>query len=112
MQLNLPMLSYYEGPKIVGPDVVAQCKTYRDAVRKCFELRTRTRMSLSVLAEESGCYASHMSDYVSSNPEKRELPAKHIADFEVACGNRLVTQWLAAQAHVTILETFIQARAA
>lgn len=112
MQLQLPMLTVYEGPRLVPVDTVSHCKTYREAVRLCFQLRTRTRMTNRQLAEESGCYPSHLSDYLSEEDNKRELPAKHIAAFETSCGNRAISQWLAAQAHLTILEQFIQQRAA
>ena len=108
MQMKLPMLTVYSGPRLVAPDAVAACKTYRDAVKVCWQLRTRTRMTKAQLAEECGCYASHMTDYLSDNEKARELPACRITAVEVSCGNRLITQWLAAQAQLTILETFIQ----
>lgn len=112
-QLTLPMLTVYEGPALVSIDAVAACNTYRDAVlRACWLTKRRTSMTKRVLAEETGCYPSHITDYLSDNPERRELPAKHIAAFEVSCGNRLISQWLARQANLTILEQFIQARAA
>lgn len=111
-QLSLPMLTVYDGPRLVDVDTVSLCQTYRDAVRMCHQLRTRKGMSNRQLAEESGSYGSHMSDYLSHDTSKRELPAKHIAEFETACGNRCISQWLAAQANLTILETFIQQRAA
>jgi hypothetical protein len=60
-----------------------------------------------VLADEAGLYASHVSDYLSEQDCKRELPAKHINGFELACGNRMVSQWLASQAQLTIMEQFI-----
>ena len=111
-QLTLPMLTVYEGPRLVPADVVAACKTYRDAVRMCWNLKPRTRMTRAQLAEETGCYASHVTDYLSEEPTRRSLPAEHIQAFEVACGNRLITQWMAAQAHFTILETLLQQKAA
>lgn len=113
-QQQLPMLTVYQGPKLVGSDVVYSVKSYREAVQKCFELRTRPRMSNALIAEEVGCCASHIGDYVTTQERKtrRDLPAEHIQAFEVSMGNRLITQWLAAQANLTILETFIQQRAA
>ena len=108
MQMQLPMLTVYEGPRFVAPDVVAACKSYRDAVKACWSLKTRTRLTKAQLAEETGCYPSHVTDYLSDKATSRNLPAERIAAFEVSCGNRLITQWMAAQAQVTILETFIQ----
>ena len=108
MQLALPMLTYYEGPTLVDPQVVAEITDYRHAVRMCWELRRRKGMTRRVLAEEAGLYPSHVSDYLSDDPMKRELPAKHIAALEMSCGNRVITQWLTAKANLTILETFIR----
>lgn len=102
------MLTYYEGPRLVGVEQLGQVNTYREAVRLCWQQRTRRNLSARALAEEAGLYSSHLSDYLSALETKRELPAKHIAAFEVACGNRAITQWLAAQANLTILEQFIQ----
>lgn len=110
MQLTLPMLTYYQGPRLISAEVMAAVMTYRDAVRVCWDLRTRRHMTHRVLAEEAVLYASHISDYLSEHENKRELPAKHIAAFEVACGNRAISQWLATQANLTILEQFIDQR--
>lgn len=109
-QLTLPMLTVYTGPRLLPASYIAECKTYRDAVRMCHALRTRTRMSNALLAEEVGCTASHVGDYLTDKRLKvrRNLPAEHIAAFEVSCGNRCITQWQAAQAGLTILETFTQ----
>ena len=102
------MLTYYNGPRLVLPDVVAKVPTYREAVRLCWQLRQRTSLTKRALAEEAGLYASHVSDYLSELEAKRELPAKHIAAMEVACGNRVITQYLALRANLTILEQYIQ----
>lgn len=112
MQMQLPILTYYEGPTLVDPNSLVAIKTYRQAVQTCWLLRKRRSMKLSTLAEEAGLYASHLSDYLSDDATKRELPAKHIAAFETACGNRAITQWISAQANLTILETFVARRAA
>lgn len=111
-QLHLPMLTVYEGPTLVGHETVAACETYRDAVKRCYTLRKRTRMTNRVLAEETGCYAPHIGQYITDSKHQRDLPADRIEAFETSCGNRCITQWIAAQAHLTILETFIQQRAA
>ena len=111
-QLTLPMLTVYEGPRIVSQTAIEACKNYRESVQACWGLKTRTRLTKAQLSEECGCYASHVTDYLSDKETSRNLPAERIAAFEVACGNRLITQWLAAQANLTILETFLQQRAA
>lgn len=107
MQIDLPMLTYYHGPRLVAADVVAAIRSYREAVRVCWQLRTRRHLTQRALAEEAALYATHLSDYLSECDNKRELPARHIVAFENACGNRVITQWLASQAKVTILEQYI-----
>jgi hypothetical protein len=112
MQLHLPMLTVYEGPRLVSQEILAGVLSYRDAVRTCWDLRTRRNLTKRVLAEETGLYPSHVSDYLSELEWKRELPAKHINLFEVSCGNRVITQWHNRQANLTILEQFIESRRA
>jgi len=112
-QLRLPMLTYYEGPRLIDAEIVDACLTYRDAVRTCWELRTRRNLTQRKLAEDAGLYAPHVSDYISERDNKRELPAKHIDAFECECGNRLISQWLTRRAHLTLLEQYLpQKRAA
>ena len=111
-QLTLPMLTVYEGPRLVDMEIVDACRTYREAVKACWDLRTRRNLTFRQLAEEGELYASHVSDYVSKRDSKRSLPAQHINGFELACGNRFITQWLARQARLTILEQFIEQRRA
>ncbi len=107
MQLNLPMLTYYQGPRLIAPEIVAAITTYREAVRTCWKLKTRANLTKAQLARDAGLYASHVTDYISDSEVKRELPAKHIAAFEVECGNRVISQWLASRANLTIMEQFI-----
>ncbi len=112
MQLTLPMLTYYVGPRLIDQQIVLACRSYREAVRACWDMRTRRQLTKRALAEAAGLYASHVSDYISDDDNKRELPARHINAFEIECGNRFISQWLASQANLTILEQFIDRRAA
>lgn len=111
-QLNLPMLTHYVGPRLIDMELVLACRTYREAVRACWDMRTRRHMTKAFLAQAAGLYASHVSDYISDDDSKRELPAKHINAFEIECGNRFISQWLTRQANLTILEQFIDRRLA
>jgi len=112
MQLQLPMLTYYEGPTLVDAQFLKSIKSYREAVQACWQLRKRRNMTMRTLAEEAQLYPSHVTSYLSSKTGQRNLPADHIPEFEVACGNRCITQWLTAQAELTILETFVARKAA
>lgn len=111
-QLTLPMLTLYTGPRLVDLEIVDACRTYREAVRACWNLRTRRNLTRRQLAEEASLYASHVSDYLSEQDLKRELPARYVNNFELACGNRFISQWLARQANLTILEQYIARRVA
>ncbi len=111
-QQSLPFLTVYTGPRLVDLEVVDACPSYRDAVRACWEFRTRPQMTRRLLASEVGLYPSHLTDYLSGDPAKREMPAKYINDFEIACGNRMVSQWLARRSNLTILEQYTQQRRA
>lgn len=110
--MSLPFLTYYEGPRLMTVEAISGARSYREAVRLCWLERTRKNLTGRVLAEESGTYPSHVCECLSEDEKRRELPAKHINAFEIACGNRAISQWLAAQAQLTILETLLQQRAA
>lgn len=109
-QMPLPMLTYYQAPAMVDTGLVDAAPTYREAVRRCWAMRTRTQMTKRQLAEEVGCYASHITDYLSEDPGKRDLPARHIAAFEACCGNRFISQWIARKSELTVLEEFVAQR--
>lgn len=104
-RLNLVM-GMLEAPRAVLTSQVKACKTYRDAVRMCFGLRRIHHMSLKLVAERGGFTYQHVSDWLNKDdkPTRRDLPAKHIAAFESIMGNTLISQWLAAQSRLTVLE--------
>jgi hypothetical protein len=122
-QLKLPMLTVYEGPRLVDRELIAACRSYREAVRMCWQMRTRTNLTKSKLVEEinellalrntadTRVYASHVTDYLSEKPSKRarNLPPDTIDAFERSCGNRFISQWNAHQAGLPVLDaTFME----
>lgn len=109
-QLELNMLTVYEGPVLVDSALVAGCATYRDAVRLCWAQRRRLSLRRAQLAEEAGLYRSHVTDYLSDQENKRELPAKKIDLVERACGNRAISQWLLMQTQRPDAEVLEQQR--
>lgn len=96
---------------VVPPQVVASIRTYRHACRLAWKLR-RTRLTQRTLAELAGLYPSHVSDYFSVHEHRRELPAKHIGQVEAVIGNTVVSQWIAQQSKLTVLEEVQAQRAA
>jgi hypothetical protein len=91
-------------PEFAPADVVAACHTFREAVRACWGARRVQRLTNRSLAVLIEVYPSHVSDWFASDDDhrRRNLPAHLIADFEWVCGNRIVSQWLALRAGLTL----------
>jgi integrase len=113
-QLPLRLLCRLDAPSVVPPDVIARIPDYRSAVRFCWANRRRTKMTMRILAEEAGLYAPHVTCYLADpklqRKHQRDLPGSCIKAFESACGNTAISQWLAMQAQLTVLEA-MQAQA-
>lgn len=110
-QYELALMARVEAPSVVLAHCFQGCETYRDAVRLCWSLRRVKGMTKRMLAAEAGLYHPHVSDYLSEDDNKRELPAKYIKAFEATCGNTAISQYLARQSKLTVLEE-LQARMA
>jgi len=104
-QREMPLLQRVEGPAVVPPALLSHAKTYREAVRLCWGLR-RVKWTPAALSTHYGFTRQHISDWLNPDdkPTRRSPPAEHIAAFEDACGNTLITQWLAARQRLTVLE--------
>lgn len=111
-QLQLPLLCRLDGPSVVPAEHIKACDTYRDAVRLCWRLRRVKAMTSLTLAESAGFPANHRSDYLSDDDNKRELPAKYIKAFEYVTGNTAISQWIAMNAKLTVIEEVQAARLA
>lgn len=105
-QQELALMGRLDGPKTVPVSFVKTCYSYRQAVRIAWDNRRVTYMTKAQLAAEAGLYAQHVSDYLAKDdkPKRRDLPAEAIARFESVVGNTMVSQWLAAQSNLTVLE--------
>lgn len=103
-QLQLRLLCRLDAPSVVPPQTIAQCKTYREAVRLCWDLRRVTTMTQQRLAEEAGLYAPHVTCYLKDGKRQRDLPGWAVRSFEWVCGNTAITQWHNAQAKLTVVE--------
>ena len=106
-QLELPMLTVYHGPSFISRDALAGLVTYRDAVRYCWDHRTRRHLTQKAMARAIGAYQAHLSDYVRPKPGKRDLPAGLMVAFERQCGVMAITQWHNRQAGLTIMEEVV-----
>jgi hypothetical protein len=113
-QLALRLMGRLDGPSTAPTALVSQAKTYRQAVRLAWISRRIHYATQRQLAAEAGLYAPHVSDYLNTDdkPTRRSLPAEAIAHYETFVGNTIVSQWLAAQAKLTVLEEMQATRAA
>lgn len=111
MSLPLPLLGGLVQPQrlVLPPQVVMGIKSYRHACRLAWKLRN-PRITQRTLAELAGLYTSHVSDYFSLHVSRRELPARHVATVERILGNTAISQWLAQQSQLTVLEEMQAAR--
>lgn len=89
---------------VVPPEVICGLPTYRHACRLAWKLRHPRNLTQRTVAEHAGLYTPHMSDYFSQAEKKRELPARHVAAVEHVLGNTVISQWLAHQCKLTVLE--------
>lgn len=88
----------------VPPVVIDRLGGFRHACRLAWKLRANRRLTKRQLADDCGLYYSHVTDYFSVHEARRELPARHVAAVERVLGNAVMSQWLAHQAQVTLLE--------
>lgn len=104
--LPLPLIGGVIEPQrlVVPPEVVVGVRSYRHACRLAWKLRAVRNLTRRTLAECGGLYTSHVSDYFSMHDNRRELPAKHIAAVERVLGNTVISQWVAQQSKLTVLE--------
>jgi len=96
---------------VVPAKIVMQLPTFRHACRLAWKLR-QPRVTYRTLAELTGAYASHVSDYFSVHINRRELPARMIGPVERVLGNTVMSQWVAQQSKLTVLEEMQADRAA
>ena len=105
-QTEIPLLARLEGPAIVPPEFMRLAKTYRDAVRLCWQLRRLKKLTFRQLAAECGLTYQHVGDYFNADDGKhrRDLPGDKVAVIEAFLGNTAISQWHAANAQLTVIE--------
>lgn len=96
----------------IPPTVVMKIRSYRQACRLAWKLRQPRNLRARTLAELTGLYASHVSEYFAIRADRRELPARHVGAVERVLGNTVISQWLALQSNLTVLEELQLARKA
>lgn len=111
-QIELALLCRLDAPSVVPPALVSECKTYRDAVRLCWNLRRVRNMTQRRLAEEAGLYAPHVTCYLHDSERQRDLPGSAVRAFEWACGNTAISQFHNLGAKLTVVEEMQLLRAA
>lgn len=106
LQKELALLGRLDAPSVAPMALVAMARTYRDAVRLAWQNRRVHFATQRQLAAETGIPPQHVSDYLHHDdaPTRRDLPGHRIPPFEGFVGNTIVSQWLAMQAQLTVLE--------
>lgn len=110
MQLELKLMGRVDAPSAVAASDVAKVCTYRQAVCIAWANRRVKGMTNTTLCELTGMRPSHVSDYLNwqefdkKGRDLRDMPSKYIKAFESAVGNTLVSQWVAMEAGLTVLE--------
>jgi len=114
LQLEFPLLNRMDGPAIVPPHHLRIAKTYREAVRLCWQLRRVKGLTYRQLAAECELTHQHVGDYFNPDdkPKRRSLPGDAVAAVEAVLGNTAISQWHARNAHFTVLEEIQAGRAA
>lgn len=109
---ELMLLGRLDAPSFLDDDAIKACQTYAQAVQTCWTYRRIKGMTLRTAAELIGAHPPHMTDYLRDEPQRRKLPADKIADFELVCGNRAVSQWLARRNKLNYIEEITARRSA
>src|SRR5688572_12150023 len=114
-QKQLPFLTHYDGPRLLPLADIVTCRTYREAVLLCHLRATRKTLPQLLIANEVNelvkhghrMRSSHLTEYLSSDVERREMPARFIQAFECVMGNRAITQWQTMHAGLHHVEQYI-----
>lgn len=106
------LLCRLDAPSVVDPKRVVACKTYREAVRLCWDMRRVKTLTKAALAERAGLYASHITCYLEDVKTKRDLPGWAVRAFEWECGNTAISQWHNVGARLAVVEEMSFLRAA
>lgn len=118
IQREMPFFMKTEPARFVDSETVSGWTCYRDAVVWCWANRPKDKGmndqdDQATFARRSGAYTSHMSRFVSpSSKAPMELRPDLIPSFEAYTGWRGVTQYLAKQSSVTLMEEVIEQRRA
>lgn len=110
---RINLMPRLEGPAVVPASLIKKIKSYRDVCRLALANSRVKNMTRATICERTGMRPSHASDYFSDRDlddrghEMRDMPAKYIPAFEEAVGNTFVSQWIAMQSQLTILEAQI-----
>ncbi|MGF7131945.1 hypothetical protein P3T40_003428 [Paraburkholderia sp. EB58] len=91
-------------PNPLPDELIADCRSFRDAVYLAWEMRSTRNMTRAALAERVGIHPPHITEVLSAGESKgkRSLHPEQIDDFEWAVGNRAVTQYLVRKAGLVL----------
>jgi len=96
----------FEEPKIVSVQYVEMCDTWRKACRMAWQMRRIRNMTYTMFAAYTGFTRQHVGDWFNKDDlqTRRSMPVECVSVSEYVFGNKLLSQWIAAQSKLTILE--------
>lgn len=101
-----PGFELLEPPAVVSNWYVSKCKTFRQACRMAWQMRRVRNMTYEMFSAYGGFTRQHVGDWFNKDdkPTRRSMPAHCIAQSEAIVGNKLISQWVAVQCGLTVLE--------
>lgn len=115
IQREMPFFMARQPAKFVPAEIVNQFSTYREAVIWCWANRPQSGLvdpkDQSLFSFHSGMHPPHMSRCVNTlTKAPMDLPPDFINEFEAYTGWRGITQYIARQSRVTLMEEMIEQR--
>lgn len=91
-------------PALLPESEISLCRTFRDALGLCIQ-RARVRRTQNDLAGFAGIHPTQFSKILhGAKGQTWSLDPERIEALEQACGNRAMTQWLAARAGLRVVQ--------
>lgn len=109
-QREITCLAELPAPELLTEAEIALCGCFRDAMLLCIR-RARVRRTQNDLAATIGIHATQFSKILhGAKGQHWNLDPERIEALETACGNRAMTQWLAARANLRVIQDSPEAR--
>lgn len=108
-----PGFETVDAPKFVATWYVDKCKSWREVCRMAWQMRRVRNMTYTMFAAYGGFTRQHVGDWFNPDdkPTRRSMPVDCVHTAESILGVRILSQWIAKQSRLTILEEMQAERA-